>query len=36
MKHYEYNTSLNKSQAWHIDGTTNNNPYGFYKDLTFK
>ena len=28
-------TSLNKSQAWHIDGTTNN-PYNFYKVLTFK
>ena len=32
-----YNTSLNKSQAWHIDGSTNKkNPYDFYKVLTFK
>ena len=30
------NTSLNKFRAWHIDGTTNKNPYDFYKVLTFK
>ena len=31
------NTSLNKSQAGQIDGTTNKkNPYDFYKVLTFK
>ena len=32
-----YNTSLNKSWAWHIDVTTNKkNPYDFYKVLTFE
>ena len=31
------NTSLNKSRAWHMDGTTNKkNPYDSYKLLTFK
>ena len=31
-----YNTSLYKFLAWHIDGGTNDNPYNFYKVLTFK
>ena len=32
------NTSLNKSQAWHRDSTTNRkkNPYEFYYVLTLK
>ena len=34
---YIYNISLNKSQPWHIDGTTKKkNPYDFYKLLIFK
>ena len=34
---YVYDTSLNKSRAWHVDGANNKkNPYDFYEVLTFK